>query len=70
MFKNYFGRVWMLVVGAVGAVAMMVIQNLLETGELGFSSLDAEGLGWAVLAGAAMGLFLAFFPGLFGDPKS
>jgi hypothetical protein len=65
MVRRYFERLWKLLVAVPGAIALMVVINVLETGGISLTLDDLPALAWAVLGGLAIAFFLALFPRLF-----
>lgn len=69
MVQRYFKRLWQLLLAVPGAIALMVLIDVLETGGISLTADDLPALAWAALAGFVMALFLALFPGLFDPVK-
>ena len=69
MVRRYFKRLWQLAVAVPGAIALMAVISLLQTGTIPLTIDDAPALAWAALAGLAIAFILAFFPGRFGGQE-
>ena len=64
MVRRYFNRLWKLLVAVPGAIALMVVIDVLKSGGISLTLDDLPALAWAAFAGFAMALFLALFPRL------